>query len=38
LDNFSKYPPFPPKNSIVQGVGGGFPIIFVGWHPNILVT
>ena len=22
LDNFSKYPPFPPKNCIVLGVGG----------------
>jgi hypothetical protein len=22
LDNFSKYPPFPPKNCIVRGVGG----------------
>jgi hypothetical protein len=29
LDNFSKYPPFPPKKRIVQGVGG-VPEFFLG--------
>jgi hypothetical protein len=28
LDNFSKYPPFPPKNRIVRGVGGVPEIFF----------
>ena len=37
LDNFSKYPPFPPKNRIVRGVGG-VPEFFFGWNPNIFVT
>jgi hypothetical protein len=34
LDNFSKYPPFPPKNRIVLGVGG-VPEFFFGWNPII---
>jgi hypothetical protein len=33
LDNFSKYPPFPPKNRIVGGFGGS-PNNFFGWNPN----
>jgi hypothetical protein len=33
LDNFSKYPPFPPKKRIVQEVGG-----VPDWNPNICVT
>ena len=28
----------PPKYSIVQGVGGGSPILFFCWNPNIFVT
>ena len=37
LDNFSKYPPFPPKNHIVWGVGGS-PKFCFGWNSNIFVT
>ena len=37
LDNFSKYPPFPPKNRIVQGVGG-VPNFFTVWNTHICVT
>jgi hypothetical protein len=38
LDNFSKYPPFPPKNRIVRGVGGVPDYYFLGWNPNFFVT
>jgi hypothetical protein len=30
LDKFSKYPPFPPKNRIVWGVGGSSNFFLVG--------
>jgi hypothetical protein len=30
LGNFSKYPPFPPKNRIVRGIGGSSMIFLVG--------
>ena len=35
--HFSKYPPFPPKNRIVRGVGGSLKV-FWGWNPNILAA
>jgi hypothetical protein len=37
LDKISKYPPFPPKNHIVRGLGG-VPEFFLVWNPNIFVT
>jgi hypothetical protein len=37
MDNFSKYPFFPPKNHIVPEVGGS-PNFVVGWNPNIFVS
>jgi hypothetical protein len=35
---FENNPLCPPKYSIVQGVGGGSPIIFRVWDPHIFVT
>ena len=37
-NNFWKYPPWPPKNVIVRGVGGGSRFFVVDWNVILLVT